>query len=285
MSTIGVPTLRIDELAAKYGSTRADLLDPLDGGVLRLHEHPRSAVQAQRQAPQAVNFALDRSELLADVSDAESGRPRTATCRPRSRLARRAPLPAVASGSEERKALAQGHTRSGKAVWYACNDIGLQASSLRKTVKANLKAIGSMSKSTSFSLHRQAGQDRHSRRALRHGGRPYQAPWVDPAQYINVLLDGGRTIQATATPTCRTSTRRTTRVDRSGGTLDRHGPVSRRYASLAVDLAKKRRADGGVHRTQQPLLRIEPRRVLTAVFTTSISRASASNNPRGAPGQ
>jgi peptide/nickel transport system substrate-binding protein len=188
---------------------------------------------------QAVNFALDRSELLADLSGPYFGSTTDGYLPPGVPGSLNVhPYPLLHPDLKKAKALAQGHTRSGKAVWYACNDIGLQCLKVAETVKANLKAIGiDVQINSSFPYTVKAVKTATFGEPFDMADDRYQAPWVDPSQYINVLLDG-RTIHATGNTDLSyfSSTHYNRLIDQAGRMSG--AARSAAYGSLALDLAR-----------------------------------------------
>src|SRR5439155_1120652 len=186
---------------------------------------------------QAVNFALDRSALVADLAGFKSSA--TDSYLPPGMPGYLAvhPYPLEHADLKRAKALALGHTRSGKAVWYACNDVALACLKVAETVQANLKRIGidvEINASMPYTV-------KAARTATR--GEPfdmvddrYDAPWVDPSQYVNVLLDG-RTIRPTGNTDLSyfNSAHYNTLMDRAESLS---GPARyQAYGKLAVDIA------------------------------------------------
>ena len=146
---------------------------------------------------QAVNFALDRTAMLR-VLGAASGS-RSDSYLPAGLPGYRDvhPYPVRYPNLAKAQALAKGHTRSGKAVMYVSDNIrvfgGLAQAQI---VQSNLREIG-----IDVEIKQFPTAVRDARIATR--GEPfdlantrYLVAWVDPYQYVNLLLDG-RTIQPT----------------------------------------------------------------------------------------
>jgi peptide/nickel transport system substrate-binding protein len=93
-------------------------------------------------------------------------------------------------------ALARGHTRSGKAVLYTCNDVLVSCLKGSETIQANLKAIGIDVEIRSFPYPVKVAKTGTRGEPFDIDGDRFDVPWVDPAQYVKALLDG-RTIRAT----------------------------------------------------------------------------------------
>jgi ABC-type transport system substrate-binding protein len=135
------------------------------------------------------------------------------------------------------RSLARGHQRSGKAVMYTCEAVQTACLSQAQTVKDDLNTIGIDVKIEQFPLG--AFYAKSTTR-----GEPFDlvfnkvlAPWVDPYQYVNLLLDG-RTITATgnADVSFFNSPFYNRLIDRAG---DLSGDARyQAYGKLAVDIAR-----------------------------------------------
>ena len=146
---------------------------------------------------QAVNFALDRTAMLR-VLGAASGS-RSDSYLPSGLPGYRDvhPYPVRYPDLAKAQALAKGHTRSGKAVMYVTDSIAVfGALAHAQIVQYDLKQIG-----IDVELRPLPTTIVEAKLATR--GEPfdlanirYLVAWVDPSQYVNLLLDG-RTIQPT----------------------------------------------------------------------------------------
>ena len=121
---------------------------------------------------QAVNFALDRTAMLRVSARCASARAPTTTCRPgcpgyATCTRTRSGIPNLAKA----RALASGHTRSGKAVMYACDNVAIRCLAHAQIVQTNLKQIGIDVEIKQFPYAVVRRQDRHPRRAVRPDGR------------------------------------------------------------------------------------------------------------------
>jgi peptide/nickel transport system substrate-binding protein len=146
---------------------------------------------------QAVNFALDRTAMLR-ISGAVNGL-RTDSYVPRGLPGYRDvhPYPARHPDLAKARALANGHTRGGKAVLYISDNVQISgALGHAQVVRDSLKQIG-----IDVEIKQLPTAIRNAKIATR--GEPfdlapvrYLVAWVDPYQYVNLLLDG-RTIRPT----------------------------------------------------------------------------------------
>jgi ABC-type transport system substrate-binding protein len=145
---------------------------------------------------QAVNFAIDRSAMLRVLPGQGA---RTDSYLPAGLPGYRSvhPYPVRHPDLAKARALAKGHTRSGKAVMYVSeNPRTFGALGQAQVVQYNLRQIGI---EVELKLFPTAIKD--AKIATR--GEPfdlsnirYLVDWVDPYQYVNLLFDG-RTIRPT----------------------------------------------------------------------------------------
>ena len=233
---LGVPITRRAELLAKYGANKTrfwSFAAPVMFYVAMNTERPlfRNNVKLR----QAINFAIDRRALFAPVGPVgtltDDYLPRVMPGYVNARV-----YPLERPDLEKARALARGHRRSGKAVFYTCDNILLACSTHGQIVQANLKQIGievEIKKFPSAVL----------RAKLRTRGEPYDliitrrdVPWVDPSQFVRPLLDG-RTIKATGNT--NRSYFNSARYNRAMDQADRLSGSARydAYGRLAVDIA------------------------------------------------
>jgi ABC-type transport system substrate-binding protein len=135
------------------------------------------------------------------------------------------------------KALASGRTRSGEATMYTCDSIVTGCLENAQTIKSNLRAIGIDVTIEQFPLTVYAAK-------IRTRGLPFDlffdkviVPWVDPYQYVNMLLDGHK-IQATDN-----TNRSFFNSPHYNKLMDRAANLSgnaryRAYGRLAIDIAR-----------------------------------------------
>jgi peptide/nickel transport system substrate-binding protein len=200
---LALPIARVADLEAKYGVNKGRLFSIPSTGVFFVYMNTQGPLFKHNvKLRQAVNFALDRTALLATVGAAvHAGSSLVGTTFdgylppgvPGSRDAHTYPL--RHPDLKKAKALARGHTGSGKAVWYACNDVGLACLKVAETVRVNLKAIGIDVEIRSFPYTVKAAKTATRGEPFDLADDRFDVPWVDPSQYLVPLLDG-RTIQA-----------------------------------------------------------------------------------------
>jgi peptide/nickel transport system substrate-binding protein len=146
---------------------------------------------------QAVNFALDRRALLAVFGPGFGSATDSYLPPGTPGYLRVDPYPLRRPDLKKARALARGHTRSGKAVWYACNDINLNCLAVAETVQFDLKRIGiDLQINSSMPYTVKAAKTATRGEPFDMADDRYEPAWVDPSEYVNVLLDG-RTIRAT----------------------------------------------------------------------------------------
>jgi ABC-type transport system substrate-binding protein len=234
-----VPLPRLAELGAKYPVNKTQLFAVPSANVFYLYMNTeRRLFRNNPRLRKAVNFAIDRPEMLAGLGPPWAGSV-TDDYLPRGLPGYRDAhlYPLTHPDLKKARALARGHTRSGKAVMYTCNLIFSGCLMNAQTVKANLKAIGIDVEIKEFPLP--VFEAKSSTR-----GEPFDlvfdrlvVPWVDPYQYINVLLNGRR-IQAVAN-----TNRSFFNSPHYNRLIDDAGRLSGRarydaYSRLAVDIAR-----------------------------------------------
>jgi ABC-type transport system substrate-binding protein len=238
---LSVPLARLVEVAANYGVNKRQFFSIPSTAQFYVFMNTESPLFKNNvRLRQAVNFALDRTALLADLgpgslfgSTSDSylppGLPGSLDVHP---------YPLKHPDLRRARALARGHTRSGKAVYYACNDVGLACLKVAETVQANLKAIGiDVEIKSAFPYTIKAAKTATRGEPFDLTDDRYDVPWVDPSQYLNVLLDG-RTIQATENMNISyfNSAHYNKLIDRADSLSGRARFEA--YGKLAVDLAR-----------------------------------------------
>jgi ABC-type transport system substrate-binding protein len=145
---------------------------------------------------QAVNFALDRTAMLRVLGGVNGFRAESYLPPGVPGYRDVHPYPVKYPDFVKALALAKGHRRSGKAIMYVSDNVRLGALGHAQVVQYDLKQIGIDVVITQFPT-----AVRDAKIATR--GEPfdlanvrYLVDWVDPYQYVNLLLDG-RTIQPT----------------------------------------------------------------------------------------
>jgi peptide/nickel transport system substrate-binding protein len=236
---LNVPLPRFAELAGKYKINAGRLFSAPSANLFYLYMNTtRPLFRNNPKLRQAVNFALDRTQLLVDFGPPWSGSVTDDYLPPG--------VPGYLAGHvyphdrpnfARARALAHGHRKGGKAVLYTCQNVATACLVQAQTVQADLKAIGIDVEIRQFPLALYYAKI-HTR------GEPFDlvfdkliVPWVDPYQYVNVPLDG-RVIQATNNnDISHFSSRRYNRLMDEIDTLS-GSARNAAYGTLAVDLAR-----------------------------------------------
>jgi peptide/nickel transport system substrate-binding protein len=241
-----VPLARLVEVAAKHGVNKGQFFSIPSTAMFYVYMNTEGPLfRNNPKLRQAVNFALNRTELLADLGPGVKsgssyfgitadgylppGLPGSLDLHP---------YPLKRPDLVKARALARGHRRSGKAVYYACNDVMLACLRVAETVQANLKEIGiDVEIKSSFPYTVKAAKTSTRGEPFDLTDDRYDVPWVDPAQYVRVLLDG-RTIRATGNANIAyfNSAHYNMLIDRAESLSGRARYEA--YGKLAFDLAK-----------------------------------------------
>jgi ABC-type transport system substrate-binding protein len=194
---LNVPLATLDEIAAKYGVNKSQFFSVRSADMFYLlMNNERPLFKNNRRLRKAVNFAVDRTAYL-NVFGGPFGS-RTDSYLPAGLPGYQSvhPYPVRHPNLERGRALARGHTRSGKAVFYACDSILIRCLPHAQLIQYELKQIGIDVEIKQFPVV--AYNDKVATR-----GEPFDlsdvlvnVAWVDPSQYVDQLLDG-RTIRAT----------------------------------------------------------------------------------------
>jgi peptide/nickel transport system substrate-binding protein len=193
-----IPPAARSELATKYGINKGRFFIRKNIVFWYLGMNNDSALFKDNvKLRQAVNWAIDRPQIVRQHGYLGGGRTDQILPpgMPGFKDANIYPLTGVNTSSLNRaKALAQGQTRSGKAVFYAFTTPPGPA--IAQVVQFNLKQIGVDVEIKQFDRvvqHEKVGT-RGEPFDITHSG--WGADYPDPYNFINVLLDG-RKIQAT----------------------------------------------------------------------------------------
>jgi peptide/nickel transport system substrate-binding protein len=230
------PNPTLPDLAAKYGVNKTQFwaLRSSDMFFVVMNTS-RPLFKNNRKLRQAVNFALDRRDL-EDAAGGKLGGSVTDDYLPRG-------MPGYVDGHlyplehpdlAKAKALARRNTRSGKATLILCDTVACPQQA--QIIKANLKKIG-----IDVDLNLMPFAVQATLKATR--GQPWdltiqrhEVDYMDPSQFVDVLLDGRR-IRATRNTNVAyfDSDRYNRLIDHAGRLLkdDRYDT----YGRLAVDLA------------------------------------------------
>jgi ABC-type oligopeptide transport system substrate-binding subunit len=188
------PPTQAKELADKYGINRSQFFSKRQVGnwYVALNQS-QPLFQNNSKLGQAVNFAIDRRFMVAQHGYLAGKRSDQFLPYPIPGFREFNIYPLTGPNYARAKTLAQGSTRSGKAVFYTFNVS--QGPPIAQSIQFNLKQIGLDVEIKTFDRVVQ-----HEKAATR--GEPFDMTlegWLmdypDPANFINVLLDGRR-IQA-----------------------------------------------------------------------------------------
>jgi peptide/nickel transport system substrate-binding protein len=192
-----VPLPLLDDIAAKYGVNKSRFFSIRAADMFyTLMNTERPLFKNNPKLRQAVNFALDRTAMLR-VLGATAGS-RTESYLPRGLPGYRDvhPYPVKYPDFAKARALARGHTRSGKAVMYVSDNILLGTLGHAQTVQYDLKQIGIDVEIKLFPVNFRDAKIATRSEPFDLANVRVLVAWVDPYQYVDQLLDG-RTIQAT----------------------------------------------------------------------------------------
>src|SRR5262249_13627586 len=139
---------------------------------------------------QAVNFALDRTDMLSGLGPPWSGSVTDDYLPPGLPGYVDAHLYALRHPNlEKARALAAGHTRSGKAVLYTCELIISGCQTSAQFIQRDLRAIGIDVEIKEFPYAVYLAKTATRGEAFDLVFERHIVPWVDPYQYVNRLLD------------------------------------------------------------------------------------------------
>jgi ABC-type transport system substrate-binding protein len=234
-----VPVPRLPELGVKYRVNATRLFAVPSANMFYLYMNTaRPLFKNNVKLRQAVNFALDRPELVFGLGAYWAGSVNDEYLPPGLPGYVDAHLyPGERPNFRKARALARGHTRSGKAVMYTCENIATGCLHDAQTIRADLKVIGIDVEIKQFPLA--AYLEKTMTR-----GEPFDlvfnkviVPWVDPYQYVNRLLDGRMIQEDENTDVSSFNSPRYNKL------MDQANALSGRarydfYGRLAVDLAR-----------------------------------------------
>jgi ABC-type transport system substrate-binding protein len=192
-----VPLSTLPELGARYGVNKTQFFSVRSANVFYVFMNTeRPLFRNNLQLRQAVNFALDRTAMLRVFGPHFGSRTDSYLPPGLPGYLNVHPYPVRYPNLAKARALAHGHTRSGKAVYYACDSLPIRCLDHALVVESSLKQIG---------IDVQIKQLPYAAHIAKRGTRGEAfditdglliVPWVDPYQYVNGLLDG-RTLRAT----------------------------------------------------------------------------------------
>jgi peptide/nickel transport system substrate-binding protein len=192
-----VPLSTLPELVARYGVNKTQFYSVRSANVFYVFMNTEQPLfRKNPKLRQAVNFALDRSAMLRVFGPHFGTRTDSYLPPGLPGYLNVHPYPVKYPDLAKALALAHGHTREGKAVYYACDSLQIRCIDHAQVVQYDLKQIGIDVQIRQFPYPAYVAK-------LGTRGEPFDltdelliAPWVDPYQYVNRLLDG-RTIQPT----------------------------------------------------------------------------------------
>jgi ABC-type transport system substrate-binding protein len=235
---LSVPLPTLAEVAAKYGVNKTQFFSVRSPAVFYLYMNTeRSLFKNNPKLRQAVNFAIDRTAMLQAFGGPFGTRTDSYLPPGLSGYLNVHPYPVRHPDLAKARALAHGHTKSGKAVYYACDSIVRKCLSMAQIVQYDLKQIGIDVEIKQFPVDVYAARTRTRGEPFDLMDRRLDVAWVDPYQYIDLQLDG-RTLQATGNlDLSRFNSPYYNRL------LDQTGSLSGRarynaYGKLAVDIAR-----------------------------------------------
>jgi ABC-type transport system substrate-binding protein len=143
---------------------------------------------------QAINFALDRTAMLRAFGPHFGSRTDNYLPPGLPGVLSVHPYPVKYPDLAKALALAHGHTRSGKAVYYSIDSIACVCLAHAQLVQYELKKIGIDVEIKQFPIAVFAAKTGTHGEPFDLMDDRFDVAWVDPYQYVNRLLDG-RTIQ------------------------------------------------------------------------------------------
>jgi peptide/nickel transport system substrate-binding protein len=232
-----VPNPVIDDVAARHGVNKKRFFSVRSPSVFYIFMNTEQPLfRNNPKLRQAVNFALDRTAMLRAISRYFGSR--TDSYLPPGLPGARGvhPFPLRHPDLAKAQALAKGHTGSGKAVMYTCDNAEFGCLAEAQLVRDALKHIGVDVEIKTFPNDVAAAKVSTRGEPFDLGDARFVVPWVDPYVYVNLLLDG-RTIQ----PSGNTN-RSYFNSAHYNKLIDRAGTLtgSARYAAygkLAIDIA------------------------------------------------
>jgi ABC-type transport system substrate-binding protein len=194
---IAVPLAELKRLGTTYGVNKTQFFSVRSANLFYVFMNTeRPLFRDNPKLRQAVNFALDRTAMLR-VFGPHFGL-RTDSYLPPGLPGYRPvhPYPVKYPDLAKALALARGHRKSGKAIYYACDSVGIRCIDHAQVVQYNLKQIGIDVEIMQFPYTAYVNKIGTRGEAFDITDELVIAPWVDPHQYVNRLLDG-RTLQPT----------------------------------------------------------------------------------------
>ena len=191
-----VPNFVLGEIAARYGVNRKQFFSVRSPSVFYIFMNTEQPLfRNNPKLRQAVNFALDRTAMLRAVTRYFGSR--TDSYLPPGLPGARGvhPYPLRHPDLAKARALARGHTGSGKAVMYTCDNPEFGCRAEAQLVRDALNKIGIDVEIKFFPNVVAAAKVGTRGEPFDLADARFVVPWVDPYPYVHLLLDG-RTIEA-----------------------------------------------------------------------------------------
>jgi ABC-type transport system substrate-binding protein len=235
---LNVPLPTLEELGAKYGVNKSQFFSIRSTALFEVYMNTeRPLFRNNPRLRQAVNFALDRTAMLQAFGPHFGTRTDSYLPSGLPGYVNEHPYPVRHPNLVKALALARGHTGNGKAVYYACDSIVRKRLAMAQLVQYALKQIGIDVEIKQFPVAATIEKTGTRGEPFDLTDRRVDVAWVDPYQYVDLLLDG-RTIKASGN-TNRSyfnSAHYNRLIDRAGALSGRARYAA--YGKLAVDVAR-----------------------------------------------
>jgi ABC-type transport system substrate-binding protein len=232
-----VPLPLLAGIAAKYGMNKGRFFSIRSADMFYLLMNTEGPLfKNNLRLRQAVNFAVDRTAYLGVFGGPFGSRTDSYLPSGLPGYQNVHPYPVRHPDLAKARALAHGHTRSGKAVYYSCDSVLIRCLPHAQLIQYELKQIGIDVEIKQFPVTVNDAKMGTRGEPFDLADIRHNVAWVDPYQYVNLLLDG-RTIRATGN--INRSYFNSARYNRL---IDQAGSLSgnaryKAYGKLAVDIA------------------------------------------------
>jgi peptide/nickel transport system substrate-binding protein len=235
---LNVPLVTLADLTPKYGINKHRFFSVRSANVFYVFMNTeRPLFKGNARLRQAINFALDRTAMLQAFGGHFGSRTDSYLPPGLPGHLNVHPYPLRHPDLPKARALAHGHTRGGKAVYYACESLAIRCLAHAQLVQYALKQIGIDVEIKQYPLAVWAAKIGTRGEPFDMTDDSYIVPWVDPYHYVHWLLDG-RTLRASgnANRSYFNSARYNKLIDRAG----RLSGMARydAFAKLAVDIER-----------------------------------------------
>jgi peptide/nickel transport system substrate-binding protein len=232
-----VPLDLLADIAKKYGVNKSRFFSIRSADMFYLFMNTeRPLFKNNVKLRQAVSFAIDRTAYLGVFGGPFGSRTDSLLPSGLPGYQNVHPYPVRHPDLTKARALAHGHIRSGKAVMYTCDSVLIRCLPHAQLFQYELKQIGIDVEIKQFPVVAYAAKVATRGEAFDLIDFRVNVAWVDPYQYVNLLLDG-RTIQATGNANLSyfNSPHYNSLIDRAGRLSGRARYDA--YGKLAVDIA------------------------------------------------